>query len=58
LEVTTVGVEDLPRAARLLEEEHYQGAARPVGRTLVQAVHYQGRWVALLVWGPARSEAH
>lgn len=53
LEVATVGGEDLPRAVRLLEEEHYLGAARPVGRTLVQAVHHQGRWVALLAWGPA-----
>lgn len=53
LEVVTLGDEDLPRAALLLEEEHYLGAARPVGRTLVQAVHHQGRWVALLVWGPA-----
>ena len=53
LEVSTVDGEDLARAARLLEEEHYLGAVRPVGRTLVQAVHHQGRWVALLVWGPA-----
>jgi hypothetical protein len=53
LEVVTLGDEDLPRAALLLEEEHYLGAARPVGRTLVQAVHHEGRWVALLVWGPA-----
>jgi hypothetical protein len=53
LEVVTVGSEDLPRAVRLLEEEHYLGAARPVGRTLVQAVHHLGQWVALLVWGPA-----
>ena len=53
LEVSTVSGEGLQRASRLLEEEHYLGAARPVGRTLVQAVHHQGRWVALLVWGPA-----
>ena len=53
LEVATLSREDWPRAARLLEEEHYLGAARPVGRTLVQAVHHQGRWVALLIWGPA-----
>jgi hypothetical protein len=53
LEVVTVGSEDLPRAVRLLEEEHYLGAARPVGRTLIQAVHHLGQWVALLVWGPA-----
>ena len=53
LEVTTLSREDWPRAARLLEEEHYLGDTRPVGRTLVQAVHHQGRWVALLIWGPA-----
>ena len=53
LEVVTVSGEDLPRAASLLEEEHYLGAARAVGRTLFQAVHHQGRWVALLMWGPA-----
>lgn len=53
LEVVSVGGEELHRAALLLEEERYLGAARPVGRTLVQAVHHRGRWVALLVWGPA-----
>jgi hypothetical protein len=53
LEVMTVGDVDLPRAAGLLEEEHYLGVARPVGRTLFQAVHHRGRWVALLMWGPA-----
>jgi hypothetical protein len=53
LKVSTLSSEELPRAASLLEEEHYLGAARPVGRTLVQAVHHHGRWVALLVWGPA-----
>jgi len=53
LEVVTVCGAELARAARLLEDEHYLGAARPVGRTLVQAVHHRGRWVALLVWGPA-----
>lgn len=34
LEVSTVSGEELHRAARLLEEEHYLGAARPMGRTL------------------------
>lgn len=53
LEVMTLGDGDIPRAAILLEEEHYLGVARPVGRTLFQAVHHQGRWVALLMWGPA-----
>jgi hypothetical protein len=31
LEVITVGSEELPRAARLLKEEHYLGAARSGG---------------------------
>ncbi|MCX6872482.1 MAG: hypothetical protein NTW21_01545 [Verrucomicrobia bacterium] len=53
LEARTVCGEELHRAASLLEEEHYLAAARPVGRTVLQAVHHQGRWVALLVWGPA-----
>lgn len=53
LEVVSLGGEDLPRAALLLEQEHYLGDARPVGRTLFQAVHHRGRWVALLMWGPA-----
>jgi hypothetical protein len=34
LEETTLGDEDIPRAAILLEQEHYLGAARPLGRTL------------------------
>ena len=34
LEVSTVSGEELQRASRLLEEEHYLGAARSVGRTL------------------------
>ena len=33
LEGTTVSGEEPRRAARMLEEEHYLGAARPVGRT-------------------------
>jgi len=53
LEVATVCGDELARAARLLEDGHSLGAARPVGRSLVQAVHDQGRWVALLEWGPA-----
>ncbi len=53
LEVMTVSDEDLPRAAGLLKEEHDLGAARPVGRTLFQALHHRGHWVALLMWGPA-----
>ena len=33
-EVATLSREDWPRAARLLEEEHYLGDTRPVGRTM------------------------
>ena len=53
LEISTLRGDALRDAACLLEEEHYLGAGRPVGRTVVQAVHHHGRWVALLVWGPA-----
>lgn len=53
LEITSLNGEDLRRAAVLIDDEHYLGAGRPVGRTLVQAVHHRGTWVALLVWGPA-----
>ena len=48
LEVCTVSGEDPHRATRPLEDEHYLD--RPGVRTLVQAVHHQGRWVAPLVW--------
>ena len=41
------------RAAALLEQEHYLGAGPAVGHTLTQVVQHHGRWVALLVWGPA-----
>ena len=53
LEISTLSGDALRDAADLLEEQHYLGAGRPVGRTLVQAVHPHGRWVALLVWGLA-----
>ena len=46
LEISTLRGEVLRDAARLLDEEHYLGAGRPVGRTLVQAVHHHDRWVA------------
>lgn len=44
---------EMPRVAALLDAEHYLGAGRPVGRTLVQIVHHHGRWAAILLWGPA-----
>jgi len=53
LEVRPVQADEMPRVVALLEEEHYLGAGRAVGRTLVQIVHHRGRWVAVLTWGPA-----
>jgi Druantia protein DruA/DDE_Tnp_1-associated len=37
----------------LLKGHHYLGAGRPVGDYLRQVVDWDGRAVALLVWGPA-----
>ena len=34
-------------------QKWFLGAVRPVGKTLLQAIEYEGRWVALLDWGPA-----
>lgn len=45
--------DELARVSALLDEEHYLGSGRVVGRTLVQVVHHHERWAALLVWGPA-----
>lgn len=53
LEVRPVQAAEMPRVAALLEEEHYLGSGRAVGRTLVQIVHHRGRWAAILTWGPA-----
>ena len=39
-------------AGELLNREHYLGDV-PKGRQLLQAVEYEGKWVALLDWGPA-----
>lgn len=44
---------DMPRVSSLLDDEHYLGAGREVGRRLVQIVHHRQRWVAILLWGPA-----
>lgn len=40
------------RAGELLRQEHYLGDC-PQGRQLLQVVEHEGRWVALLDWGPA-----
>jgi hypothetical protein len=53
LEVRPALPEELPQVTRLLEDEHYLGAGRQIGRTLVQIVHHHGRWAAILIWGPA-----
>lgn len=53
LEVRVARPEEMDRVRELLGKEHYLGAGRDVGRTLVQVVHHQERWAAILVWGPA-----
>lgn len=45
--------QDLERADELFDQEHYLGAAKRSGRGLLQIVEHEGRWVALLDWGPA-----
>lgn len=41
------------KAQSCFEQEHYLGGIAAMGKTLVQAIEYEGRWVALLDWGPA-----
>ncbi len=53
LTVRSVASHERQAAQRWFDKEHYLGALRPVGRTLIQVIEYQGRWVALLDWGPA-----
>src|SRR3954447_2720651 len=53
IEVRAVEPEELARFERLLKEGHYLGPAPPVGDFLRQVALCNGRWVALLVWGPA-----
>lgn len=53
LEVRPALPDERQRVATFLDEEHYLGRGRRVGRELVQIVHHRGRWAALLVWGPA-----
>jgi len=53
LEVRSALPEEMQRVCILLEDQHYLGAGRQVGRTFVQIVHHRGRWAAILVWGPA-----
>ena len=53
LEIRPALPAEMQRIATLLNDEHYLGAGRQVGRTLVQIVHHRERWAAILVWGPA-----
>lgn len=53
LEVRPAQPGEMERVRSVLDDEHYLGCGREVGRTLVQIVHHQGRWAAILIWGPA-----
>jgi hypothetical protein len=53
LEVRVATAQEIPWFDQQLGEHHYLGAGRPVGDYLRQVVSWQGKPVALLVWGPA-----
>jgi len=53
LELRVVDSEDIERFNELLARKHYLGETPPVGDFLRQVVVRDGKWVALLVWGPA-----
>jgi len=53
LTVRPIAAPERERAQRCFDQEHYLGAIAPVGKTLIQAIEYEGQWVALLEWGPA-----
>ena len=53
LDVRVMAGHERERFGRLLREKHYLGEAAQVGDFLCQVVERDGRWVALLVWGPA-----
>ena len=52
LKVRALEPQEYQEAGELLDREHYLGDV-PQGRQLLQAVEYNGQWVALLDWGPA-----
>ena len=52
LTVRAIEGQELARAGELLGREHYLGDC-PDGRQLLQLIEHDGRWVALLDWGPA-----
>ena len=53
LEVRVVQEKELERFERLLRRHHYLGESASVGEMLRQVVIRDGKWVALLLWGPA-----
>jgi hypothetical protein len=53
LEVRVATAQEVPWFDQQLGEHRYLGAGRPVGDYLRQVVTWQGKAVALLVWGPA-----
>jgi hypothetical protein len=53
LEVRVAAAQEIAWFDQQLGEHHYLGAGRPVGDYLRQVVRWQGKPVALLVWGPA-----
>jgi hypothetical protein len=52
LKVRALEPDEYELAGQRLDGEHYLGDL-PQGRQLLQAVEHEGRWVALLDWGPA-----
>lgn len=53
LEIRIATGKELARFESLLDKHHYLGACPPVGDFLRQVIVREGKWVALLVWGPA-----
>ncbi|MBM3858562.1 MAG: ISAs1 family transposase [Verrucomicrobia bacterium] len=53
LQVHLLSPKEKNRFQQLLAQQHYLGDAKPTGDFLCQVVTRHGKWVALLVWGPA-----
>lgn len=53
LEIRVVAPEEVERFNGLLHEKHYLGETPSVGDFLRQVAVREGKWVALLAWGPA-----
>lgn len=53
LRIETLGVGEVRRFDALMKKHHYLEEGRSVGDYLRQVAAVDGRWVALLAWGPA-----